>query len=86
MVAGFAASAARPGKANEASLQGHSSTICERIVVMNKRDLVSEWGIEVGDVAAMNDGSCPIRRLSHVTLMVADVLHSSCTFSLSRGR
>lgn len=29
------------------SLRGHSSLVCERIVVMNKRDLVPEWGIEV---------------------------------------
>ncbi|THH04648.1 hypothetical protein EW145_g5365 [Phellinidium pouzarii] len=28
------------------SLRGHSSLVCERIVVMNKRDLVPEWGIE----------------------------------------
>ena len=29
------------------SLRGHSSLVCEHIVVMNKRDLVPEWGIEV---------------------------------------
>ncbi|KAI5119882.1 hypothetical protein M0805_008553 [Coniferiporia weirii] len=28
------------------SLRGHSSLVCERIIVMNKRDLVPEWGIE----------------------------------------
>jgi hypothetical protein len=25
----------------------HFSTICERVVVLNKRDLVPEWGLEV---------------------------------------
>lgn len=30
------------------SLKGHSSLVTERIVVMNKRDLVADWGIEVG--------------------------------------
>ena len=29
------------------SLKGHSSLVSERIIVMNKRDLVAEWGIEV---------------------------------------
>ncbi|KAH8113865.1 hypothetical protein DFH11DRAFT_279948 [Phellopilus nigrolimitatus] len=28
------------------TLRGHSSLVCERIVVLNKRDLVPEWGIE----------------------------------------
>ncbi|KAL5480967.1 MTG1 [Sanghuangporus weigelae] len=28
------------------SLRGHSSLVCERIIVMNKRDLVPDWGIE----------------------------------------
>lgn len=29
---------------------GYGSTICERIVVLNKHDLVSEWGVEVRNV------------------------------------
>lgn len=36
------------GSAASPSLKGHSSLVTERIVVMNKRDLVAEWGIEVG--------------------------------------
>lgn len=36
------------GSAASPSLKGHSSLVTERIVVMNKRDLVADWGIEVG--------------------------------------
>lgn len=70
MAAGFANTATNPAKANEASLKGHSSTICERIVVMNKRDLVSEWGIEVCVNVSPKD--ILVGWLSHVTVMVAD--------------
>ena len=31
-------------------IPGYGSTICERIVVLNKHDLVAEWGVEVRPV------------------------------------
>lgn len=37
------------------SLRGHSSLVCEHIVVMNKRDLVPEWGIEVSNITTFGD-------------------------------
>ena len=37
-----------------ATIPGYGSTICERIVVLNKHDLVSEWGVEVRPVAFAN--------------------------------
>ena len=32
------------------TVPGYGGAICERIVVLNKHDLVSEWGVEVRSV------------------------------------
>lgn len=44
----FVAAGHRPSDGSMGpSLRGHSSLVCQRIIVMNKRDLVADWGIKV---------------------------------------
>lgn len=41
------------------TIPGYGSTICERIVVLNKHDLVPEWGVEVRPVCFRSSPSGP---------------------------